>query len=528
MTRRRPPHSALNSRRSISLQCVAFAAIVLTVCVGSVAGEVGDAPRDHLRPIAGGPDHAWFTLPVQPGGPTTAVTLYHIPAEAEPGVARLVRTLPQSPVDIASMGDSAVLVYASQPGRPRPVRQLTASRLRPQWYVYTDPVPLPPLPGDGSFLGFVGHESGPVALMRSDEPRRAVLLRLVRQQWQALAPPLGLDSDTTWTLVALGPAIAIIEQRVVSEPTTLWVGSPDSDGAVAWERRSVEIPASDEIFAADAQLISMSRSREGVLEVKLHRGDHPLTIASFKDVPSSAVAVPVGDRITFAWEPPTPSLRLMTRVVTLSGLVLHDGWAPLNNPVSSGELQVLAAGLGSLILTVLVFLLKPDRGASVLTLPKGASLAEPSRRLLATAIDLVPGLLLASAIWDNPEAPTQFADVGVLPLAVVAGVTILHASLAEAIFGRTLGKTVLGCRTVTLHGERPRWSQALGRNLAKTLCPGLVVFVIANPFVPHPGSFGTVVILDSDDEDDPGAAPDGSGDGRPPRGPMNGNPPAND
>ena len=486
----RPPFTRL-----ITLAALCLAALTARAGVESTSS----ISRDHLRPIAGGRLHAWFALHSPSSPVTTDCTLYHIPADAEPGAARVVRQLPQTPVDIAVTGDSAVLVYASQPGHPRPVRQITATRVRARWYVYSNPVPVAPLPREGSFLGFIGHESGPIALMRTDEHRRPVLLRLVRGQWQSLASPLALDADNVWTLVALGPAIAIIEQSPQSPPATLWLGRPDPDGAVAWERRSMSIDANDEPFGTDAQLISLSRSREGILGVQLHRGGAPVTITTFTDIPSSAVAVPLGDRITFAWEPAAPSLRLMTRAITLSGLVLHDGFAPLNNPVSSGEIQVLAAALGSLVLTVMIFLLKPDRGASVVTLPPGASLAEPSRRLLATAIDLIPGLLLASTIWGNAETPTQFADVGILPLAVVAGVTVFHAAIAEAIFGRSLGKAVLGCRTVSLDGHRPKWSQAIGRNLTKVLCPGLVVFVIANPFVPHPGAMGTVVILDPPD-----------------------------
>lgn len=492
--------------------------LAVAVALVSVTARADDAVKivkahESLRPVAGSADHGWFALPLQPGTPSTACTLYHIPGDATPGAARVARTLPVSPVAIATTQSSAILVFANEPERPRPVRQITAARLRAQWYVYSDPTPLPPLTGEGSLVGLVNTGEDPVALIRTDAPEHPLLLRLTRHDWQPLSAPIHLDPVNRWDLVALTDAIAIIERPKEASAATVWIGRPDADGAVAWERRTETIDPTAEVLGAENQLVTLTRSREGILLVDLIRGGSPMHIAAFKDVPSSAVAVPVADRITFAWEPPAPSLRLMTRAISLSGRVLHDGWAPLSNPVSSGEIQVLAAALGSLILTVMIFLLKPDRGAGLTTLPLGSSLAEPSRRLLATAIDLVPGLLLASAIWDNPEAPAQFADVGVLPLVVVASVTILHGFIGEAFFGRTLGKAVLGCRTVTLRGEHPRWAQALARNAAKVICPGLIVFLIANPFAPHPGAFGTIVILepredpdaDSDDPKPPSA-----------------------
>jgi len=493
---------------------IALVTLTTQAFSAGVHEDNGSASRDRLRPIGGGRHHAWFALPSEPR-PSSSCTLYHIPADADPGSARIVSVLPQTPVDIATDGDSAVLVYASPPGRPRPVRQITATRLRPKWYVYTQPVPMPPLPGENSFLSFIGHDTGPIALLRTDDHDRPLILRLVRQEWQPLAAPLGLDHSARWSLLPLGPVLGMMEYRDNGQPATLWLGHPDPDGAVAWEKSDTVIEPAAEVISVHAQLVSLKRSREGILSLNLLRGSNSVPLTSLNDIPSAAISVPLGDRIVLAWEPPSPSMRLMTCVVTLSGTVLHNGFAPLNNPVSAGEIQVLGAVLSSLVLTVLIFLLKPDRGASVITLPPGASLAEPSRRLLSTAIDLIPGLLLASTIWSDADSATNFADVGIIPLAVVAGVTVLHTTLAESIFGRTLGKAVLGCRTVTLDGHKPRWSQSLGRNLTKVLCPALVIFVIANPFVSHPGAMGTVVIIDPHDPDsdprDPDPDPPGTG-----------------
>lgn len=497
--------------------------MLLAMCVlcASAWARLGESPVQVAQlpgPTAGSEHHGWLVLPIVGG----RGTLYHLPEDSAPGSIRMARLLARTPTNIAADGDGLVMVFAPEAGAGRqsvrPVRRINTQLVRAGWYVYSDPLPEPPLPGEGILAGFAGSDAGPIALFRAVETGEGKpvgsLVRLRRGQWQPMNMPLDLEPAHAWTLVTLGSSLTIIE-RANAGPARVWSGMPDDDGSIGWSRREVEIGSTATIVSAAGQIVVQNRTSDGVLVQSVLRGEHVMERGRVTDVPSSALVAPVGERINYVWEPGSSSLRLLTKVVTVEGVVLHSGSALAGSPVSSGEVQVLALLLSSLAATVVLFLMKSERGQRVPALPTGTALAEPSRRLLAAAVDVLPGLLLAGTIWGRTGTiiGEPAASAGIWPLLVVGTVTMLHTGLGEWRWGRTLGKAMLGCRTVQLDGSRLSAWQAWGRSLVKVLCPAVALWIVLSPYAVHFWSLGTIVVLD--DEPTPGGgADDGEGTGR--------------
>jgi uncharacterized RDD family membrane protein YckC len=83
---------------------------------------------------------------------------------------------------------------------------------------------------------------------------------------------------------------------------------------------------------------------------------------------------------------------------------------------------------------------------------------------------------------------------------------VLHSTLSELAWGRTVGKAMVGGRVIALSGGPPRPKQVLVRNLFKALAlavPPLALLVLLNPNRQRLGDLvaGTVVVADEPDAD---------------------------
>ena len=113
-----------------------------------------------------------------------------------------------------------------------------------------------------------------------------------------------------------------------------------------------------------------------------------------------------------------------------------------------------------------------------------------SRRLCALAIDFVPGVLLVLVLFGPqlarvstiPLWSTELAFAG--PGAVVIGVTLLHETVSELIWRRSLGKAIMGGEVLAANGTRASAVAVLLRILFKAVvlyAPILAVFVVLSP-----------------------------------------------
>ncbi|MFI4856055.1 MAG: RDD family protein, partial [Phycisphaerales bacterium JB065] len=180
--------------------------------------------------------------------------------------------------------------------------------------------------------------------------------------------------------------------------------------------------------------------------------------------------------------------------------------------LAEGELQIGALRGGedgvvflllmawAVVISLMVVAMPQNRQIRVILPQDGFVLAEPSRRLFAALIDLVPGVLVVSLIWGKPLTwwfgplnEIVVAD-GSMPVFALACFTFGYLAIADGLFGRTLGKALLGCRVMTEDGGVPGLRKGAMRSFFKVFCPPLVVMLLLMPYAPVPWAFGTVVV----------------------------------
>ena len=127
--------------------------------------------------------------------------------------------------------------------------------------------------------------------------------------------------------------------------------------------------------------------------------------------------------------------------------------------------------------------------------PDSLPLAPAGARLLAGAIDALPVIAawafyyermgfgeLMGAVTGGSAAADNIVE---LVLWASFAIYLLHTTLSEVFFGRTLGKVILGLRVTTLNGKPPTRGQMLTRNLLRVIDAGLVFLpVLLVPFSP--------------------------------------------
>jgi uncharacterized RDD family membrane protein YckC len=134
-------------------------------------------------------------------------------------------------------------------------------------------------------------------------------------------------------------------------------------------------------------------------------------------------------------------------------------------------------------------------------------LAPWGRRIGAGLIDAVPLLAAFGMLWARDRQVADASalwDDSVVQAAALAGPVayLLHTTISEALFGRTIGKFACGLRVVALDGKRPTPGALLTRNLLRIIdiLMGFLplVLVLYSPLRQRAGDVaaGTMVVLD--------------------------------
>jgi uncharacterized RDD family membrane protein YckC len=134
-------------------------------------------------------------------------------------------------------------------------------------------------------------------------------------------------------------------------------------------------------------------------------------------------------------------------------------------------------------------------------------LAPFGRRLLAGLVDALPligTLAVVGAIANRENDPTEYLFHSIeMQAAAMAALLfyLLHTTLSEIFFGRTVGKMVCGLRVVGLDGERPTPAALVTRNLLRLIDLSMMFFplvlVLYSPLRQRAGDVaaGTLVVL---------------------------------
>jgi uncharacterized RDD family membrane protein YckC len=181
-----------------------------------------------------------------------------------------------------------------------------------------------------------------------------------------------------------------------------------------------------------------------------------------------------------------------------------------------------------LITVLMMAFWRRDAAWNRLDLPLEIVVADLPRRAAAAALDMAPGLLGAMAYFglSLDQLIQRWPGNGIaqtaehmLPGAIVIAIFVTHTTLTELVLGRSLGKIIIGLRTTTLTGTRPRAWQLLVRGLLKSLdlLPGAWLLLMLPVIAPHRQRLGdlvgrTVVVTDAPKEQPPDEQEDTSDD----------------
>jgi uncharacterized RDD family membrane protein YckC len=505
-------------------------------------------------PASGGDGHGWFALPGEAA--LTFPTLYHLPPGAEPGTVRGGPRLVNFPEMIASSEDRVVLVMpreridpvrrsdasgkpeaASEPTTParliRRVQTLRVVKTSTGTWDYLprgrEPIALPSLPGRGELRGVVRSEDSLFALIQgaprdesefADASAREDLFLVLREgeaRWESFTLPSGWDVESSAAIVASANRIVLLQGDAAWQAPSRAAARGVSG---MWSPVDFDTEMSGASFATAGSSIIVAHAEPDRIALDLLREGTTTRLGVIDHAAEQYAIIGGGDLLTVIWRGEGDRTRLRATVISaITGDVLFDDYAKTNAVVSGREIQSLGLLVGALMLTILVFVLRPEEAlGGIVLLPVGYALASPLRRVLAVLLDLAPSLVAAALIFhvsgqellDAAVLSDSSTTRGALALGTAFLVTGIHSTLGEWLFGRTIGKAICRCRTISVRGERPKLWQAALRTFVKLLFPPFALFLFLDLRRRHPGDLvaGTAVIQRQrpgadDDEDEP-------------------------
>jgi len=248
-----------------------------------------------------------------------------------------------------------------------------------------------------------------------------------------------------------------------------------------------------------------------------------LAIVSPEPTEGSALGVTPGEepaqKVRADFAPEVKHQMLEASVFT--GREMFNGRWKQVGPLSSSDLRALAIVLIGAMSLVVVFVLKAESIGAEATLPEGAVFAGPIMRSVAMLIDLAVAVLISGRVHSmslsemfSPEG--LLVGNGVWAVVTALAVAAVIGTIAEATFGRTLGKLVTGCEVIDSRvGVLPTESErdwrpsviAAGlRNVLKWMLPPIGLLTMLDPQGRHPAdrvARTAVVVWLDEAEDEP-------------------------
>lgn len=371
------------------------------------------------------------------------------------------------------------------------------------------------LPADGRLVGMAASAAGLVAILTADSPASRVrVLLLNRGEWRELSTPRTLDNwgarlrcvpmRDGFTLIApddSGSArtwSASLRDSGEQSPVIAW-----SEGVLARDRSLPTGPSPVEFVSAGGRMISIAPAGPGVRVLSGVDAGGSTTLARLEGLEPDAAIAPLESqgRLVVAWtraqgEPRRPGEPpLSGRVVEMielsanTGRVLYDAPSRADGPVTPGDLGLLGLVLIVAMGVALVLVIRGGEETEI-SLPPGMALADPGRRMVASLIDGLIALVVASRLRGTPllelVSPSNFVTgelVWVLAIGIIAGAAL--GVIFEFLSGRSIGKALAGCRVIraTPTGEPARASlwQVLLRNAMKWALPPLSMLALVEP-----------------------------------------------
>lgn len=503
-------------------------------------------------------------------------------AENMQGVIREVGEVPDGPAvegeRVAWWRNRVYIAIEVEPGQiRRRVLMREAIRSVGSFYEYR-PVKkfteLPELPTIAPMLGMAATEQGPVVLVRERSSAGggvevSRLWSLAGAKWVPIDLPWKGESGEVVQLMSARAGVLLASREASAPAITMWEGKIRQEGeaiAVQWNRTECELGELYRVADADLHLAFVEGDREAADAIvgvvftdaeasiyQLRPMNPPVELSVVPGVPRGATIIPMSSPgeagsasgiVTLMWRVDEsaakrvggdlPGLQIR-EVSTLTGRVMYAGAAKAGHHAERPMVQWVVVVAMLVGIGVLVYFLSSDP-RSVPGLSRGMRPADPIRRLLAAMLDYAPSAIVvalaqgrSALVMLDPHtllggAEPSLGNLDLRPLGLVIGVTILHTSLCEWGFGKSLGKFVMGVRVVSSAASRrlvaagsgasvesedrggemvgtPGLGQALIRNTVRWVVPMLAVFGMLDVAGRHPGDLAarTLVVADAND-----------------------------
>lgn len=542
--------------------------VVMAAAVAAAQDDTTPGTAREMQPAAGSDEHLWVILPSAGTGAEGGVDLLHHAVSmlgsggsgdsggsddsglSLPGARVAISLTDESPTHLAAHGARLWLAFplVRMPmgnERIRPVYTVRAVENPATGLYFNDPSRrlelLDALPGEGRLVDLAATARGPLALLAPASWRAAG----VEAGEESVASEDGLDHPRLLELRTAGwvdiPYPTELEDL---EPIALSVGPGDEPMIFATDRR----PRQREVYLfrrvkdeswsrttlnLPAELIGTARVQDQLYLLLFNGETARLTVSLVREGDAWPVAeVTVRERY-WAAAALGSGIALVERAVgaeakpTLRVIDPIQGTA--TEPVAfqpqavEGATRLYMPFALGLIMTVilLIFVLRPvpaepEAQISPLVVP-----LDLPRRAAALVIDALPGVAVAMLVIPIPPEEVwhllwwAVTLVHTEAVAMCAAVTVVHGAIGEMIWGKSLGKKIVGARVVTLDGGRPAPLAVLIRNSMKFITlviPALGVFVLVNNTRQGMGELWTKTIVAGQSPPTPKRSGDASGD----------------
>ena len=508
-----------------------------TVCTVNAHRDVSD---ESPLMIAASDEHIWFVAASSGGEPLRL--MHHASAMRGPYYTPGT-VLAEAPESMAAWGDTVWLVVDHSVPTSPALRSLYSVRVERNpalgGYYFLPHARLalePALPGDGELIAFAAGADGPVALLVPRSTGRSAaanvdvqgrgprLLRLVNGRWDPLDLPMGAEVTAgcflayagvearMLTLLAPDPRDSASASLFIREPAGSWTAtalSIDTRNVVGLTRYQGQVVAVlSPPHQRNLQLVVIRP--DGAFELdRIERPGDPWDIGGTRD---GLFAIDAGSHGELGWRRFDP----ITRHGTHREVMSHQ---PLGTTRLIHIPLLVATAVTALLL---VFLFRPATPPGEIELPEKTVPGSANARLVALAIDLLPGAILAIAVTGAsllellrlPVWTARLEDGA--PALIVIAATMIHCTIAELCWRRSLGKWLTGLEVMSIKGGRASTTSILLRNLGKLvvlLVPPLAAVALLNRHMQGLDDMvGRTVVVAAVPESSDGAAGRGPGD----------------
>lgn len=341
---------------------------------------------------------------------------------------------------------------------------------------------------------------------------KLVLLRYVRAQWQGIIEIPDVPSNAEVSLAGADGNLLLVWHEGKSELRGIeW--SPAA-GAQPLPAVTAKFQISDfkALFAGDQPMVWFAPATGAGTVGKWERGNFtPIDLPSHGGLAQSQdrdVCVDADQQFRLIYEQNDEALE---QNYDAHGALAGNPQEILNQPQDQNDLtsnRLMEFAAVALLVFVILSTLRRQQTLPP-QMPEGAPLrlASFARRFGAGILDLLPTFIAAMLTVSSVSQPVTTYEQAMRivndpairgTMQIATGFYLLHTTLGELFFGRSIGKFIFGLKVVNLHGERPSPLAIIIRNFCRIFeVPLFLPLILILPLRQRIGDLagGTIVVM---------------------------------